>query len=111
MDPTNQMSADMMFDNNRRHSEGVNASDEPFLFYKTPDAFMLVYKASMSHSDVINQLTIDDIHSWIQQKEVKRQDWCLIILFEIASFEAYDPKMIDKRFNKIKHTIFKGDSQ
>ena len=32
-------------------------------------------------------------------------------MFEISSFEAYDAKMIDKRFNKIKQTIFKSDSQ
>ena len=57
--------------------------DATHMFYKQADGYILVYKTTMTSVDAVSQSNINEITDWIQQREIKRQEWFVVILFEV----------------------------
>ncbi|CDW87849.1 UNKNOWN [Stylonychia lemnae] len=75
-------------------------------FYQLPDAFILIYKPG-NDDKYWKNVDYPILKQWIETKTMKKQDWIMLVQFDIIKAIDYNEKKLKKIFEKIVNQFTK----
>ena len=61
----------------------------------------------MTLENPLSKQDLELILEWVKLRHLKRQEWCLIVLYNYKEIVDFNPKKCQKSFDRIKSVVLK----
>ena len=82
-------------------------TDNSLFFYKVAECYILGYIPDETTETPLTKQDTEQIMGWIKERQLKRQEWCLIVLYNFKEIVDTNKYRSQKSFDRIKQTILK----
>ena len=82
-------------------------TDNSLFFYKVAECYIMGYIPDETTEAPLSKQDTEQILSWIKERQLKRQEWCLIVLYNFKEIVDTNKQRCQKSFDRIKQTILK----